>query len=236
MSAACGVCPAASQPLPLCRLLPTPFPLLCGCHHRVQAYAKSVRVAMQAWRAGPNSRVSKAQLEELAAEAKHRVFIEESQARTAKLLLNRKERERQQRLAAQRSTAPHAQPQKKAAAPRPAPVEWPAVAADAMPGMTCSRQAAAAASAAAAAAWAATAAGREAAAEAAAERAASQPAGKHTAGAEEWEWAAAAWHAAHQALDAARQACPDAPVVLEADAAVQAAHALKAQRQVWRGS
>ena len=65
----------------------------------MQAYAKSVRVAMQAWRAGPNSRVSKAQLEELAAEAKHRVFIEESQARTAKLLLKRKERERQQRLA-----------------------------------------------------------------------------------------------------------------------------------------
>ena len=73
-------------------------------------------------------------------------------------------------------------------------------------------------------------------AEAAAERTASQPAGQHTAGAEEWEWAAAAWHAAHQALEAARQACPDAPVVLEADAAVQAARALKAQRQGWRAS
>ena len=68
------------------------------------------------------------------------------------------------------------------------------------------------------------------------ERPASQPAGQHIAAAEEWEWAAAAWHAAHQALDAARQACPDAPFVLEADAAVQAARALKAQRQRWRGS
>jgi hypothetical protein len=71
--------------------------------------------------------------------------------------------------------------------------------------------------------------------EAAAERTASQPAGQHTAGAEEWEWAAAAWHAAHQALEAARQACPDAPAVREAEAAVQAARALMAQRQGWRG-
>jgi hypothetical protein len=150
----------------------------------------------------------------------------------------KEEREQHERLAAWRSpNALSLQPQIKAAAPRPAPVEWPPVGADALPAATAStRQAAAEAAAAAAAAWAATAAGREAMAEAAAERAASQPAGQHTAGAEEWEWAAAAWHTAHQALEAARQACQDAISVRESEAAVQAAHALKAQQQGWRNS
>ena len=108
--------------------------------------------------------------------------------------------------------------------------------AGAEPGMARSRQAAAEAPAATAVAWAAIAAGREAKAQAAAEHPASQPAEQQTTAAEEWEWAAAACHAAYQALDAAKQACPDAPVVLEADAAVQAACALKAQWASWRGS
>ena len=189
-----------------------------------------MRVVVQAWQAGPDSWVSKKDLERLERKAKHRAFMEANQAELERLQLDRKESER--RLAAQHSP----QPQKKAASARPTPVEWPPVAADAVPATARTRQAAAEASAAAAAAWAATAAGREAMAEAAAERAASQPAGQHTAGAEEWEWAAAAWHAAHQALEAARQACPDAPAVREAETAVQAASTLKAQRRGWRGS
>jgi hypothetical protein len=197
-----------------------------------------MRVVVQAWLAGPDSWVSKEDLEELEHKAKHRAFMEEMQAIVDECQLRKKEREQQERLAAQRGpAAPSFQPQKKAAAPRPAPVEWAPVGADAVPAAAaCTRQAAAEASAAAAGAWAATAAGREAAAEAAAERAASQPAGQHTAGAEEWEWAAAAWHAAHHALEAARQACPDAPAVREAEASVQAARALKAQRRGWFGS
>jgi hypothetical protein len=102
--AACSMCPSDTA-----AAFPTPFPLLCGCHHCVQAYGKSVRVAVQAWWAGSNGRMSKAQFEELAAEAKHRVFMEETQARINKMLLKRKERERQQRLAAQRDTAPCAE-------------------------------------------------------------------------------------------------------------------------------
>jgi hypothetical protein len=63
-----------------------------------------------------------------------------------------KEREQRERLAEQQGSAtPSSQPPKKAAAPRPAPVEWPPVAeAGAVPGMASSRQAAAEASAAAA--------------------------------------------------------------------------------------
>jgi hypothetical protein len=206
----------------------------------MQGYCKSAQVTVQAFGAGPVSRVSKEDLERHERIAKLKAYNQEVQAWIDQTLLERKEMEQQEQLKVQQGAAvPRAKPpkKKKAAGPRPAPVEWPPVAeAGAVPGMACPRQAAAEASAAAAAAWAATAAGREAVAQAAAERAAGQPAGQHTAGAEEWERAAAAWHAAHQALDAARQACPDAPVVLEADAAVQAARALKAQRQGWRGS
>jgi hypothetical protein len=193
-----------------------------------------VRVAVQALLAGPSSWVSKEDLEWYEKEAKHRAFMKDSQAKLDKLLMKK----RREGLAAQQgSAAPSSQPQIKAAAPRPAPMESPPVGADAMPAATAiTFQAAAEASAAAAAAWAGTAAAREAMAEAAVERAASQPEGHHTAGAEEWEWAAAAWHAAYQALEAARQACPDAAAVREAEAAVQAARALKAQRQGWRGS
>ena len=72
-------------------------------------------------------------------------------------------------------------------------------------------------------------------AEAAAELPGIQLAGQRAAGADEWEAAVAAWHVAYQVLEAARQACPDAPAVHEAKAAVQAARALKAQRQGWRG-
>jgi hypothetical protein len=75
-------------------------------------------------------------------------------------------------------------------------------------------------------AWATKAAAHEAAAGAAKERASSLPATQHTAGAEEWEWAAAAWQAAYAALEAARQACPDAPAVRQAEVAVDAAAAL----------
>ena len=71
---------------------------------------------------------------------------------------------------------------------------------------TRARLCAAEATAATATAWATTAAVREAAE--AAERASNLPAALHTAGAEEHEWAAAAWQAACAALEAARQACP----------------------------
>lgn len=118
--------------------------------------------------------------------------------------------------------------------PRPAPPNWLPAADDEAPVDAATRLAGAKASAAAAIEWARTAAGREAAAEAAAERMDSTPAAQRAGMAEEWEWAAAAWHASHQALEAARQACPDAPAVREAEAAVQAAHALSAQRQAWR--
>ena len=224
---------------------PTPFPLLCGCHHCVQGCRKSVQVTLQAWRAGPVSRVSKFELEKLERHARHRAVMEEIEVGkqqdklfAEKLRMEREELARLRQLVGKqpKTADPSAQPPKKAAGPRPAPVEWPPVSADAVPATLSTRQAAAEAAAAAAAAWAATAAVREAAAEAAAERAASQPAGQHTAAAEEWEWAAAAWHAAHQALEAARQACPGASVVREAEAAVQAARALKAQRQGWRSS
>ena len=126
--------------------------------------------------------------------------------------------------------------QRRAPGPRPAPLVWPKVeGASGAPTTADARQAAAECSAAAAQAWARTASGREAATEAAAERAASTPAAQHTAAAEEWEWAAAAWHAAHEALEAAQQACPDSPAVREAETAVAAARALSAQRRALRG-
>jgi hypothetical protein len=209
------------------------LPLFWG-RYCAQAYGKLVRLAVQALLAGPSSWVSKEDLKWYEKEAKHRAFMKDSQAKLNKLLM----KNRREGLAAQQGpAAPSSQPQIKAAAPRPAPIEWPPVRGHAVPAATAiTRQAAAEASAAAAAAWAGTAAGREAMAETAVERAASQPAGQHTAGAEELEWAAAAWHAAHQALEAARQACPDAPAIREAVAAVQAARALKAQRRSLRGS
>jgi hypothetical protein len=162
--------------------LPTPFPLFCGCHHCVQGCRNSVQVKLQAWRAGPVSRVGKFELEQLEHQAKHRAFLEDQQVQVQeekrlieKMRMEREElyrlrQERQEWLAKQPKTAdPSAQPPKKAAGPRPAPVEWPPVAeAGAVPGMASSRQAAAEASAAAAIEWAAIAAGREAKAEAAA--------------------------------------------------------------------
>ncbi len=60
------------------------------------------------------------------------------------------------------------------------------------------------------------------------------PTAHHTAVARAWEWGAAAWHALHQASEAARQACPYALAVRVAEAAVQAAHTLSAQRQASR--
>ena len=141
--------------------LPTPFPLLCGCHHCVQGCRNSVQVKLQAWRAGPVSRVGKFELEQLEHQAKHRAFLEDQQVQVQeekrlieKMRMEREElyrlrQERQEWLAKQPKTAdPSAQPPKKAAGPRPAPVEWPPVAeAGAVPGMASSRKAEAAASA-----------------------------------------------------------------------------------------
>lgn len=117
-------------------------------------------------------------------------------------------------------------------AQRPALPVWEPAATEEMPAAASARRRAAVAAAAAATAWATTAAAREAAARAAAEHAASLPRALHTAGAEEWEWAVAA----HEALEAARQACPDAPEVQQAEAAVQAAAALSVAQQGWRSA
>ena len=141
----------------------------------------------------------------------------------------RDEEEAQQRAAQQRKAtpAPPHQPVQ-APAPRPGPSVWDPATAQASPTAAMSRLRAAEASAAAATAWATKAAAHEAAAAAAKERGSSLPATQHTAGAEEWEWAAAAWQAAYRALEAARQACSDAPAVRQAEAAVAAAAALRA--------
>ena len=129
----------------------------------MQGYCKSVQAAVQAFGAGPVSRVSKEELERHERIAMLKAYNHEVQAWIDQTLLERKEMERQEQLKAQQGAAvPRAKPpkKKKAAAARPAPVEWPPVAeAGAVPGMACSRQAAAEVSAAAAAAWAATAAG-----------------------------------------------------------------------------
>ena len=151
-----------------------------------------------------------------------------------RLLREKAEREARK---AQQGTASTAPQQKQAAArARPPPHVWEPASGQVAPASATARLHAAEASAAAATAWAATAAAREAAAAAAAERAASLPAAQQTAGAEEWEWAAAAWQAAYAALESARQACPDAPAVREAEAAVEAAAALKRAQQDWRGA
>jgi hypothetical protein len=73
---------------------------------------------------------------------------------------------------------------------------WDPATAQASPTAAMSRMRAAEASAAAATAWATKAAAHDAAAAGAKERTSSLPATLHTAGAEEWEWAAAAWQAA----------------------------------------
>jgi hypothetical protein len=75
----------------------TPFPLLCGCHHCVQAYAKLVRGAVQAWWAGFNSRASKAQLARYEQMAKNRAMQEAAQAMIDGRRRRREEREHQER-------------------------------------------------------------------------------------------------------------------------------------------
>ena len=149
--------------------------------------------------------------------------------------LVREEAEKEARKAQQGKgdSAPQ-QKQPAARAARPPPLVWEPAVGQAAPASAKARLRAAKASASAAAAWASTAAAREAAAAAAAERASSLPPG-----AEEWEWAAAAWQAAYAGLESARQACPDAPAVREAEAAVEAAieaaAALRGAQQGWRG-
>lgn len=133
------------------------------------------------------------------------------------------DRLRKQRSEPTASPGPAPQPRGPAPSRRPAPLVWQPASGDAAPADA--RLGATESLAAAAAAWALT-----------AELAASMPAAQHTAAAEEWEWAAAAWHSAHEALEAARQACPESPAVREAEAAVAAARALTAQRRAWRNS
>ncbi len=218
--------------------------LLLPCHPPLQKRGKSARTAVRAFLGGPGWWVSREDLE-------HWAFMAECERRTAEHLRKCEEhrqnierrraaREKEQRGKAsprpKPAAGPSSPPPPPAPTPRPAPLVWPSASDGAAPAMANARMAAAEASAAAAAAWARTAAAREAAAEAAAESSDGQPAAQHTGGAEGWEWAAAAWHAAYQALDTARQACPDSPAVRDAEAAVNTARALKAQRQALRNS
>jgi hypothetical protein len=158
-------------------------------------------------------------------------------ARQIEEALQRKLEEAERRAAQQGKATPAPPPPQLTRAPaqRPAPPVWDSATAQASPTAAMSRLRAAEASAAAATAWATTAAAHESAARAATERASSLPAAQHTAGAEEWEWVAAAWQAAYAALGAARQACPDAPAVRQAEAAVAAAAALRGMQQGWCG-
>ncbi|EFN58386.1 expressed protein [Chlorella variabilis] len=105
---------------------------------------------------------------------------------------------------------------------------WPRLAAGATPA---TRAAAAEASAAAAAAWATTALGLEAKAESTAARAACQPAAEHASLALEWEAAAAAWRAAFEQLELAKQADPGLMAVQEAEEAIKEKRGFKQQRQ-----
>jgi hypothetical protein len=161
-------------------------------------------------------------------------IAQEREAELQSKLEKAERRAAQQRMAASAPAPPQQQPAR-APAQRPALPGWDSATAQASPTAAMSRLRAAEASAAAATAWATTAAAHEAAAGAATERASSLPAAQHNAGAEEWEWAAAAWQAAYAALGAARQACPDAPAVRQAEAAVAAAAALRGLQRGWRG-
>ena len=146
--------------------------------------------------------------------------------------LERKLEKADRRAAQQRLANPAPPPQQHQPARAPAqhaalPVWDPA----AVPMAAMSRLRAAEVSAAAAKAWAATAAAYDAAAAAVSDHASSLPAMQHTAGAEERQGAAAAWQAAYATLELARQACPDAPSVREAEAAVAVAAALGGVQQ-----
>ena len=136
--------------------------------------------------------------------------------------------ERPFRLAGRVHLEPTAQP------PHRTPAQ-PSAPANECQGASGAREYAAQMSPAAAEQWAATAAGLEAVAEAAAEAAAHRPAAEQGAIAAQWEQAAVAWREAHIALQAARQADPEAPAVLQAEAAIEAARALRAARQGLRG-
>ena len=136
--------------------------------------------------------------------------------------------ERPFRLAGRVHLEPTAQP------PHRTPAQ-PSAPANECQGASGAREYAAQMSPAAAEQWAATAAGLEAVAEAAAEAAVHRPAAEKGAVAAQWEQAASAWREAHIALQAARQADPEAPAVLQAEAAIEAARALRAARQGLRG-
>ncbi|KAL4419774.1 hypothetical protein ABPG75_006872 [Micractinium tetrahymenae] len=250
--------PRPSLPAPSAWVLSAPGPvarahstLLGMLKSAYQMYGKSALTAIQSLPGGPGMRVSREDLEHHQRMAWYRRKIAENRRRAAELMGEDSEQpdSSDDEDEARTSSAPTRgggglvrtaargqppKPQVPAPGPRPAPLVWPPPAPDTPPATASTRMAAAEASATAAAAWARTAAAREAAAEAAAERTDSQPAAQHTGDAEAWEWAAAAWHAAHDALEAARQASPDCPAVHDAEAAVQAARALKAQRQAWR--
>ena len=83
--------------------LSTPSPLVWGCRYCAQACGKSVRVAVQALLAGPSSWVSKEDLEWYEKEAKHRAFMEKTQAIIDGYQRRKEEREQHERLAAWRS-------------------------------------------------------------------------------------------------------------------------------------
>ncbi|KAL4855193.1 hypothetical protein ACK3TF_004183 [Chlorella vulgaris] len=153
--------------------------------------------------------------------------IERSKALRASFKEDRRRREQAQLAAAGKT--PHTQPVLRphgttAAAP------WPPTAGSAAP--TC-RTAAAEASAAAALVWAASAMKIEAKAEASAARIASDPAAKLTFVALEWQEAAAAWRAAFEQLEYARQADPQASAVQQAEQSIRDMRSFKRQCQQW---
>ncbi len=106
---------------------------------------------------------------------------------------------------------------------------WPKVARNKLPTDSAARAAVAEAAAAAAVAFAGAAVGHEAAAEAAYEAAAMQPASALSSAGEQWVRAGAAWRKAFESLGAAQRAQPEAPVVIQAAAEVEAARQFKRQ-------
>lgn len=151
--------------------------------------------------------------------------IERSKALRARFDKDQRRREQAQ-LA---GNTPHTQPVLRPRATTAA-APWPPTAGSAAP--TC-RTAAAEASAAAALVWAASAMKLEAKAEASAARIASDPAAKLTPVALEWQEAAAAWRAAFEQLEYARQADPQAAVMLQAEQSIRDMRSFKRQCQQW---
>ncbi|KAL4857859.1 hypothetical protein ACK3TF_001844 [Chlorella vulgaris] len=154
-----------------------------------------------------------------------RQSIERSKAARAKHAVCKEEdQRRQQGLPAATGKPTHIQP---VLPPTAGP--WPQAAGSAP---VC-RTAAAEASSAAALVWAASAMGLEAKAEASATLMASLPATERTHVAVEWHAAAAAWRAAFEELEYARQADPQAAVVQQTEQSIRDMRGFKRQCQQW---